>query len=70
MKKEGMTILVSTAYLDEGEKCDRLALMHRSKVIVSAPPQEIQFPFSDLEEAMIHQIKIIDETLIHDGFKL
>ena len=27
---EGMTILVSTAYLDEGEKCDRLGLMHRS----------------------------------------
>ncbi len=24
MKQEGMTILVSTAYLDEGEKCDQL----------------------------------------------
>ena len=23
-----MTILVSTAYLDEGERCDRLLLMH------------------------------------------
>src|SRR5512137_2206030 len=30
MKEEGMTILVSTAYLDEGERCDQLALMHSS----------------------------------------
>lgn len=70
MKKEGMTILVSTAYLDEGEKCDRLALMHRSQVIATGPPAEIQSHFPDLEEAMIHQIKVIDEALVHDGFKL
>ena len=70
MKKEGMTILVSTAYLDEGEKCDRLSLMHRSKVIASGPPGEIQSHFPDLEEAMIHQIRVADEALVHDGFKL
>ena len=70
MKKEGMTILVSTAYLDEGEKCDHLSLMHRSQMIASGPPGEIQSHFPDLEEAMIHQIRVADEALVHDGFKL
>ncbi|MDX9816627.1 MAG: ABC transporter ATP-binding protein, partial [Smithellaceae bacterium] len=36
MKKEGMTVLVSTAYLDEGELCDELALMHRAVIITAA----------------------------------
>ena len=38
MKRQGMTILVSTAYLDEGEKCDRLLLMHRSRILDEATP--------------------------------
>ncbi len=33
MKRQGMTIMVSTSYLDEGEKCDRIALMHKSKIL-------------------------------------
>ena len=31
MRDEGKTILISTAYLDEGERCDHLALMHKAK---------------------------------------
>ena len=42
MRAGGMTIMVSTAYLDEGEKCDRLALMHRSHVLDIATPSEIR----------------------------
>jgi len=36
--KEGMTVFVTTAYLDEAERCDRVGLMHRSRLIrVDAP---------------------------------
>jgi len=28
MKREGMTVITSTVYLDEGELCDKLAIMH------------------------------------------
>jgi ABC-2 type transport system ATP-binding protein len=70
MRREGMTILVSTAYLDEGEKCDRLILMHRSKVIYEAAPQIIRANFSNLEEAMIHRIQNVDEELANDQFGL
>jgi ABC-2 type transport system ATP-binding protein len=69
MRAEGMTILVSTAYLDEGEKCDRLALLHRAQVLDEASPREIKSHFSDLEEAMVCRISEVDGTLAHDRFK-
>lgn len=68
MKREGMTILISTAYLDEGEKCDRLALMHQSRIIEVAAPETIQSGFENLEEAMIQRIKEVDKELIYDRF--
>jgi ABC-2 type transport system ATP-binding protein len=68
MKRDGMTILVSTAYLDEGEKCDQLILMHNAHILATATPQEIQADFSDLEEAMVHRIQAIDNVMTEDGF--
>jgi ABC-2 type transport system ATP-binding protein len=68
MKKEGMTILISTAYLDEGEKCDSLALMHKSRVIISADPVKLKAGFADLEEAVIYSINDADTGLVHDRF--
>jgi ABC-2 type transport system ATP-binding protein len=46
IKKQGTTILVSTAYMDEAERCDQIALMHQGKVITRGTPAEIkkQFP--------------------------
>jgi ABC-2 type transport system ATP-binding protein len=68
MKREGMTIVVSTAYLDEGEKCDQLALMHRGRVLQVADPGEIRASFANLEEAMIHRIQAVDEEVANDRF--
>jgi len=68
MKRNGMTILVSTAYLDEGEKCDHLILMHNSRVLDVATPHAIRADFSDLEEAMIHRIQAADATMVEDNF--
>ena len=70
MKREGMTILISTAYLDEGEKCDRLALMHKSRIFETGTPEFIQSHFPNLETAMINRIQEEDEDLIHDRFQL
>lgn len=33
LQKEGMTIVMTTSYLDEAEKCDRIGLMHEGKII-------------------------------------
>ena len=70
MRRGGMTILISTAYLDEGEKCDYLALMHKSRVLEIATPEAIQYHYPSLEEAMIHRIQEADEGLIHERFGL
>jgi ABC-type multidrug transport system ATPase subunit len=68
MKKEGMTIIVSTAYLDEGELCDSLGLMHSSMLMDTAPPAVIRGNFKTLEEAIIERIKEVDGDLAHDTF--
>ncbi len=70
MKKEGMTVLVSTAYLDEGEICDDLALMHQSIILETAKPQAMRGKFTTLEEAIIEKIKEVDKEIAHDTFRL
>jgi ABC-2 type transport system ATP-binding protein len=70
MKQEGMTILVSTAYLDEGEKCDKLALMHGAVILDCATPSAMRGEYATLEEAMIGRITSVDKELAHDSFRL
>jgi len=69
MREGGMTIMVSTAYMDEGEKCDRLGLMHKARLLAVATPSEIRSQFETLEEAMIQRIQDVDKEIIHDTFK-
>ncbi len=68
MRQQAMTILVATAYLDEGEMCDSLVLMHDSRVLAQATPAELTSGFADLEEAMIQRILQVDATLREDNF--
>ena len=69
MRSQDMTILISTAYLDEGEKCDYIAIMHRSRILDMESPKTMRSNFSSLEEAMIHRIKEVDKGLIIDQFR-
>jgi len=40
--REGVTIFVSTAYLDEAERCNRLALLHEGRLLGVGTPDEIK----------------------------
>ena len=40
--KDGMTVLITTAYLDEAERCNRVGLMHRGRLIRCAPPETLR----------------------------
>jgi len=68
MKQEGMTLIVSTAYLDEGEKCDRLALMHAGVILEENSPDVMQGIHPTLEAAIIARISEVDKELVDDAF--
>ena len=38
LREQGITILVSTSYMDEAGKCDRIALMDKGRVLATDPP--------------------------------
>jgi len=40
--RERVTIFVSTAYLDEAERCHRVALLHRGKLLAIGTPNEVK----------------------------
>jgi len=40
--REKVTIFVSTAYLDEAERCSRLALIHKGKLLALGTPDEVK----------------------------
>jgi ABC-2 type transport system ATP-binding protein len=42
VREERLPVLVSTSYLDEAERCDRVLLMHQGKVIGRGTPAEVR----------------------------
>lgn len=42
LRAEGVCIVISTAYLDEADRCDRLALMHDGAVLYCESPQALR----------------------------
>lgn len=56
---DGLTLMVSTAYLDEAERCDRVGLLHKGKLIHCDHPEKLkaQFHAATLEDAFIAAIE-------------
>jgi len=42
LRSEGVSILISTAYLDEAERCHRLALLHRGRMLYCDTPSGLK----------------------------
>ena len=57
--KDGITIFMTTAYLDEAERAHRVGLMHRGKLIRCATPDELKrgAGATNLEDAFIALIR-------------
>jgi len=45
LKRSGLTIIVSTPYMDEADRCDRVALIHRGRLLAVDAPAAITRAF-------------------------
>src|SRR6202790_3103009 len=39
---QGLTVLLSTSYLDEAERCRRVLVLHQGKALAEGPPSEVR----------------------------
>ena len=40
-RRDGVTIFISTHFMNEAQRCDRISLMHAGKVLAAGPPAEL-----------------------------
>jgi ABC-2 type transport system ATP-binding protein len=60
--KDGITIFMTTAYLDEAERCNRVGLMHKGKLIRCSAPEIMkqETGSANLEGAFIKTIETVE----------
>ncbi len=56
MVASGTTVIASTAYLDEAERCDRVLLLHEGQVLGLDTPAVVQAGARTLEDAFIARV--------------
>ena len=71
IQDEQLTVLVTTAYLDEAEHCARIFVLHEGKLLAEGPPEEIRRHARDLcfvatppqgQPPRILQARLLDDT--------
>lgn len=67
MVERGVTVLVTTHFLDEAESCDRIALVYKGQVIASGSPDDLKdevrsaaVPEPTLEDAFVALVEASD----------
>jgi ABC-2 type transport system ATP-binding protein len=62
--KSGITIVVSTPYLDEAERSTRVALMNQGRLMSCDSPQEVKASFhSEIIEVVCYNVRYASEVL-------
>lgn len=65
VRSQGMSVLLSTAYLDEAERCDEVLLLHQGRLLGQGPPQRFsaevrgrvfQVEAADLDQRRLQQL--------------
>lgn len=63
-RQQGVTIFISTHFMNEAERCDRISLMHAGRVLASDAPAALQAAkgASSLEEAFIDYLEAASDA--------
>ncbi len=58
-RRDGVTIFISTHFMNEAERCDRISLMHAGKVLAVGTPEELRESraVSALEDAFVSYLE-------------
>ena len=65
LPKQGTTVIVSTAYMDEAAKCDRIALMNLGKILKIGTPAELKQPLNGkIYEVRSNRLPDVQEILV------
>jgi ABC-2 type transport system ATP-binding protein len=73
---QGLTVLLSTAYLDEAERCGHVVVLHQGKVLAQGPPGDITEIARDRvfvaelaagQSARVVQSRLLDEPGVIDA---
>lgn len=80
LNKEGMTVFVSTPYMDEAELCTRVAFMHEGRIVSCATPEELRgrYPYKILEltlkdrgvKKVLRECELVDVNAFGEKFHL
>lgn len=63
LRKEGTTIFVSTAYMEEASRCDRVALIYLGRLLAADTPARLQnrYPYTLLEVVLPEAVTLAEE---------
>jgi ABC-2 type transport system ATP-binding protein len=63
MVAEGVTVVASTAYMDEAERFDRLVLLHRGRALAADTPVALQRDFGDVFAVEVDRVRAAQRLL-------
>ncbi|TWU35222.1 putative ABC transporter ATP-binding protein YbhF [Novipirellula aureliae] len=84
VQEEGTTVLMSTAYLDEAERCHEVIILNEGKLIGHGPPNQFSVPMAgrvfkvrvagrknrDIQELLSPQTDVTDAVIQGDAVRL
>jgi len=62
LQQNGLTLVMTTPYMDEAERCQRVALMHRGRILDVDDPWKMRSADQSLEDVFIHKITDVEQA--------
>ena len=66
MVEKGVTVMVTTHFMDEAEYCDRIGLIYRGQNIATGTPDELKQKAADLSDVSSPTLEDAFITLVQD----